>query len=154
MTTEHKAEMVASMIESIVKFGLTPSEIDVFINALDDLRDSLDTNLHEKLKEAMASPIARVIADPRDTQIRELTAELDALRREVEVGKPKWIPIPQMPSDEGLLYLLTVLESYSMKTGIAIRKLCKDDDGEVYFPFSAGKVLAWQPLPEPYTEAK
>ena len=77
MTTEHKAEMVASMIESIVKFGLTPSEIDVFINALDDLRDSLDTNLHEKLKEAMASPIARVIADPRDTQIRELTAERD-----------------------------------------------------------------------------
>ena len=87
MTTEHKAEMVASMIESIVKFGLTPSEIDVFINALDDLRDSLDTNLHEKLKEAMASPIARVIADPRDTQIRELTAERDALRREAEAGK-------------------------------------------------------------------
>ena len=84
--------------------------------------------------------------------IEELTAELDALRREVEVGKPKWIPIPQMPSDEGLLYLLTVLESYSTKTEIAIRKLCKDDDGEVYFPFSAGKVLAWQPLPEPYTE--
>mgnify|MGYP006348576369 FL=1 len=80
MTTEHKAEMVASMIESIVKFGLTPSEIDVFINALDDLRDSLDTNLHEKLKEAMASPIARVIADPRDTQIRELTAERDKYR--------------------------------------------------------------------------
>ena len=111
------------------KRGFLEECIDIAIECMEEVEQYRALGTVEELKEA-----------------KKLLEKLEELKFENEQPKTDWIPCEErLPSEKGF-YLVTV------KRGCNLEVLCIWYQKEywLYYQEETGKIIAWQPLPQPY----